>query len=530
MESFLIAESCPLPIDELKFILPIEDDELVCIPVADVGEFFPSRKRQAVGASDEGGPVSSAKPSKCYTQNLGLSHLPSRRSMPDCGPTCGAHSGGCLVAQPAPTVVQTAQLVQTQAPRPSQNYVLPDCRMSAFCVREHQLGVMESMHLTPQPAAGVYGPSNGVLPQSSCGRSRSQLRSKCMMQNEMPMAPATVDRPEVMPATEAPVLPSHAASIIIIPFGEDTDSPSLAPHAAATNPLDQQQRRLVGFVAPASSSVCWHGSVCGEDTEDGGDGVDGDSDEKVNAVSGTDTTPSSSKRQSSGCLSPAIGLWKDPAICVVADEASDAQAISPEPAGLEVHAEHEVCSLGAQPARSHYAQTASVRKASNTDSAATTHSTSSPLVPDQLLSLEEAPMARRRRRISALEGANEHEDLEPVAKRPRRLRPLATVDDEDMDVDTITSNAGGDDKDDEDYVMGQCCPGNLKRAHIALSRKVKMPTAKGSGATICRECGTDKTPQWRCGPEGPRTLCNACGVRYTKSLGKARPVLGRRQR
>ncbi|GLI66079.1 hypothetical protein VaNZ11_009798 [Volvox africanus] len=529
MESFLIAESCPLPIDELKFILPIDDEELVCMAVADVGEFFPSRKRQAVGDSDEGGPVSSVEPSNCYAQYLWLSHIPSKRSMPDYGPTRGAHSGGCLVAQPAPTVVQTAQLIQAQPPMPSQNYI-PDCRLSAFCVRGHQLNVMESMHLTPQPAAGVYGSSsNGVLPQSSCGRGSSQPHSKSMMQNEVPMAPATVDWPEVMPATEAPV-PSNAASIII-PSGEAgvTDSPLLAPHAAATNPLDQQQRRLVGFAAPASSSVCRQGSVCGEDTEDGGDGVDGDSDEKVNAVTGSDTTTICSKRQSSGCPSPATGSWKDLAVSVVADEASDAQAISPEPAALEVHAEHEVCSLGAQPARSHYAQTASVRKASNTDSAAT-RSTSSPPVPDQQRCLEDASMATRRRRISALAGANEHEDFEPVTKRPRRMRPLATVDDEDMDVDTITSNAGGDDKDDEDYVMGQRCPGNLKRAHIALSRKVKMPTAKGSDATICRECGTDKTPQWRCGPEGPRTLCNACGVRYTKSLGKARPVLGRRQR
>ena len=34
----------------------------------------------------------------------------------------------------------------------------------------------------------------------------------------------------------------------------------------------------------------------------------------------------------------------------------------------------------------------------------------------------------------------------------------------------------------------------------------------------CRNCGAHQTPQWRCGPEGPRTLCNACGVRYKKGL------------
>ncbi|XP_010269118.1 PREDICTED: GATA transcription factor 7-like [Nelumbo nucifera] len=30
----------------------------------------------------------------------------------------------------------------------------------------------------------------------------------------------------------------------------------------------------------------------------------------------------------------------------------------------------------------------------------------------------------------------------------------------------------------------------------------------------CTHCRTEKTPQWRMGPKGPKTLCNACGVRY----------------
>ncbi|KAJ0963767.1 hypothetical protein J5N97_028889 [Dioscorea zingiberensis] len=30
----------------------------------------------------------------------------------------------------------------------------------------------------------------------------------------------------------------------------------------------------------------------------------------------------------------------------------------------------------------------------------------------------------------------------------------------------------------------------------------------------CMHCGIQKTPQWRAGPMGPKTLCNACGVRY----------------
>ena len=35
---------------------------------------------------------------------------------------------------------------------------------------------------------------------------------------------------------------------------------------------------------------------------------------------------------------------------------------------------------------------------------------------------------------------------------------------------------------------------------------------------MCLNCGCHQTPQWRCGPLGPRTLCNACGVRYKTDL------------
>lgn len=34
---------------------------------------------------------------------------------------------------------------------------------------------------------------------------------------------------------------------------------------------------------------------------------------------------------------------------------------------------------------------------------------------------------------------------------------------------------------------------------------------------LCLQCGTQVTPVWRAGPAGPKTLCNACGVRYMKT-------------
>ncbi|KAI8647419.1 hypothetical protein BD408DRAFT_142644 [Parasitella parasitica] len=32
----------------------------------------------------------------------------------------------------------------------------------------------------------------------------------------------------------------------------------------------------------------------------------------------------------------------------------------------------------------------------------------------------------------------------------------------------------------------------------------------------CHSCNSTETPEWRKGPLGPRTLCNACGLIWTK--------------
>lgn len=46
----------------------------------------------------------------------------------------------------------------------------------------------------------------------------------------------------------------------------------------------------------------------------------------------------------------------------------------------------------------------------------------------------------------------------------------------------------------------------------------KNSAVEGSGrvqpSRRCSHCGVQKTPQWRAGPLGAKTLCNACGVRF----------------
>ncbi|PAN29335.1 hypothetical protein PAHAL_5G217500 [Panicum hallii] len=45
--------------------------------------------------------------------------------------------------------------------------------------------------------------------------------------------------------------------------------------------------------------------------------------------------------------------------------------------------------------------------------------------------------------------------------------------------------------------------------------------ANAAGARRCANCGTTSTPLWRNGPRGPKSLCNACGIRYKKEERRA---------
>lgn len=75
----------------------------------------------------------------------------------------------------------------------------------------------------------------------------------------------------------------------------------------------------------------------------------------------------------------------------------------------------------------------------------------------------------------------------------------------DEDVEDVA-----DDVDDD--LLSGCGGGSSGR---------KQQQHKGPGKQ-CVECGATQTPQWREGPAGPKTLCNACGVRFNRlrSSGK----------
>ncbi|XP_008796881.2 GATA transcription factor 5 [Phoenix dactylifera] len=71
----------------------------------------------------------------------------------------------------------------------------------------------------------------------------------------------------------------------------------------------------------------------------------------------------------------------------------------------------------------------------------------------------------------------------------------------------------------DDNPLPPPAPPSKKQKTKKRGRKPKMPqaasaAAPGSCERRCSHCGVQKTPQWRAGPLGAKTLCNACGVRY----------------
>ncbi|KAL3679727.1 hypothetical protein R1sor_022683 [Riccia sorocarpa] len=60
---------------------------------------------------------------------------------------------------------------------------------------------------------------------------------------------------------------------------------------------------------------------------------------------------------------------------------------------------------------------------------------------------------------------------------------------------------------------------------LEIGGNVASSSAK-TVARTCAHCNTQKTPLWRNGPNGPKSLCNACGIRFKKAGKKNNPSTG----
>ncbi|XP_057776646.1 GATA transcription factor 15-like [Salvia miltiorrhiza] len=64
---------------------------------------------------------------------------------------------------------------------------------------------------------------------------------------------------------------------------------------------------------------------------------------------------------------------------------------------------------------------------------------------------------------------------------------------------------------------------DLKQDTQQISEEKKNSSSSSSSPKSCTDCRTTRTPLWRGGPHGPKSLCNACGIKYNK---KRRESLG----
>jgi len=89
-----------------------------------------------------------------------------------------------------------------------------------------------------------------------------------------------------------------------------------------------------------------------------------------------------------------------------------------------------------------------------------------------------------------------------------------------LNLTTLTTTASGKQSEaphlqtDEELADIQLGSGNKKRKSIEL----KQPNITDENTKKCIFCSSASTPVWRTGPAGPKSLCNACGIRFAKKV------------
>ncbi|RDA89569.1 hypothetical protein CP533_5764 [Ophiocordyceps camponoti-saundersi (nom. inval.)] len=67
---------------------------------------------------------------------------------------------------------------------------------------------------------------------------------------------------------------------------------------------------------------------------------------------------------------------------------------------------------------------------------------------------------------------------------------------------------------DDDHDMAMY--GDAMKPQYAMQHEVKKRRGRAAPPGRCHSCNRIDTPEWRRGPDGARTLCNACGLHYAK--------------
>ena len=116
-------------------------------------------------------------------------------------------------------------------------------------------------------------------------------------------------------------------------------------------------------------------------------------------------------------------------------------------------------------------------------------------------------------------------------KRPSRNISVSTENDASDDfMDAFTDSELTDADESDDFVLARAveyATKPLKTSQGVTTMKSHQGPPKSRPGNVClsstgkcAECFTTKTPQWRTGPKGPKTVCNACGVKYIGRLNR----------
>ncbi|PPR94732.1 hypothetical protein GOBAR_AA25940 [Gossypium barbadense] len=109
-----------------------------------------------------------------------------------------------------------------------------------------------------------------------------------------------------------------------------------------------------------------------------------------------------------------------------------------------------------------------------------------------------------------------------LVKRDRSKRRRASTFNLQFTLPFISSTGStslvGSESESESHLTEKSAKKRQKKKNLTwLSGSSENDRSSSEEAAVvrkCTHCEVTKTPQWREGPKGPKTLCNACGVRY----------------
>ena len=120
--------------------------------------------------------------------------------------------------------------------------------------------------------------------------------------------------------------------------------------------------------------------------------------------------------------------------------------------------------------------------------------------------------------------------LTVVSLMCRTSKCIATASDEDEEVEaaTPTSGATPSSRHAAHHEHHHQTTSRQHRHHTPSPRHAAVAAAAEDDhmpgwVQACLQCGSTDTPLWRTGPAGPKTLCNACGVKFSRHQQKGKP-------